>query len=86
MELDESIMAGIVVVGYQFTLGGEVYEITRIKSVEHYEYSQGKTHAVPCSAHDLNFGGECFNCGYRPHRIVTAVPYVGKPITIRIGG
>ena len=55
MELDESIMAGIVVVGYQFTLGGEVYEITRIVQE-----------------------GDC--------RIVTAVPYVGEAITIRIGG
>jgi hypothetical protein len=21
----------------------------------------------PCTAHDLNFGGECFNCGFDPN-------------------
>lgn len=32
----------------------------------HHEYAKAHKPARPCTAHDLNFGGSCFNCGFDP--------------------
>lgn len=32
----------------------------------HAEHAEKVRPVVPCSAHDRNFGGECFNCGWVP--------------------
>ena len=37
-----------------------------MKPETHTECMQRVRPTRPCSAHDLNFGGECFNCGFKP--------------------
>ena len=32
----------------------------------HSEHASKMNLSRPCSVHDINFGGECFNCGWRP--------------------
>ncbi len=32
----------------------------------HMAHAKTMKLSKPCSAHDLNFGGECFNCGWKP--------------------
>ena len=34
--------------------------------MNHKEHSLKSKPAKPCTCHDLNFGGECFNCGWKP--------------------
>lgn len=46
----------------------------------HYEWAKTQKLSRPCSAHDLNFGGSCFNCGYDPNMTETkqGTKWVGK--------
>jgi len=34
----------------------------------HIEYSKKNKPSTPCTVHDINFGGSCFNCGYDPKK------------------
>jgi hypothetical protein len=37
-------------------------------ALTHQEHCKRARPARPCTCHDLNFGGSCFNCGFDPNR------------------
>jgi hypothetical protein len=39
----------------------------------HFEYTKTHKPPRPCTANDLNFGGECFNCGFPGENIIKLV-------------
>ena len=42
---------------------------------DHLTYLTTHRPIRPCTAHDLNFGGSCFNCGYQPKPETTTGHY-----------
>lgn len=40
----------------------------------HVQHANAQQPARPCTAHDINFGGSCFNCGYDPERVAAGKP------------
>ena len=41
---------------------------------DHLTYLTTHRPIRPCTAHDLNFGGSCFNCGYQPAQTPETTP------------
>jgi hypothetical protein len=37
--------------------------------ITHAEWLKLNKPARPCTAHDITFGGACFNCGYDPAKL-----------------
>ena len=41
----------------------------KAKPYSHHEWTKKfRKSAMPCTAWDITYGGECFNCGYSPER------------------